>query len=60
MGKSEGAGVGIKEGTYNERKRIIDLLIQLKAIRRDALGYLVAFNTDGTKVIYLNGLEDTK
>lgn len=52
--------IGIKEGTYNERKRIIDLLIQLKAIRRDALGYLVAFNTDGTEVIYLNGLEDTK
>ena len=40
-----------------ERERIIKLLTDLNAIRRDALGYLVAFNTDGTKVIYLEGLE---
>lgn len=43
-----------------ERERIIDLLIELKAIRRDAFGELVAFNTDGTEVIYLTGLEETK
>jgi hypothetical protein len=40
-----------------ERDRIINLLIDLNAIRRDALGELVAFNTDGTEVIYLSGLE---
>jgi hypothetical protein len=41
-----------------ERERIINLLIDLNAIRRDALGSLVAFNTDGTEVIYLPGLEN--
>ena len=40
-----------------ERDRIIELLIDLGAIRRDALGLLCAFNTEGTKVIYLPGLE---
>jgi len=40
-----------------ERERIIELLTDLNAIRRDALGHLVAFNTDGTQVIYLEGLE---
>ena len=40
-----------------ERERVIKLLTDLNAIRRDALGHLVAFNTDGTKVIYLPGLE---
>lgn len=44
-------------GQEFERERIINLLIELKAIRRDALGELVAFNADGTKVIYLEGLE---
>jgi hypothetical protein len=47
----------IEQGKAIERKRVIDLLIHLNAIRRDALGSLVAFNTDGTKVIYLTGLE---
>jgi hypothetical protein len=40
-----------------ESERIIKLLTELGAIRRDALGHLVAFNTDGTEVIYLEGLE---
>lgn len=43
--------------TLKERKRIIQLLMDLNAIRRDALGYLCAFNTYGTEVIYLPGLE---
>jgi hypothetical protein len=46
------------EGARRERQRIISLLIELNAIRRDALGDLVAFNTDGTEVIYLTGLEE--
>lgn len=40
-----------------ERKRIIDLLIKLDAIRYDAFGHLVAFNTTGTDVIYLDGVD---
>ena len=40
-----------------ERERIIKLLTDLNVIRRDALGHLVAFNTDGTEVVYLTGLE---
>ena len=44
-------------GEMEERKRIIQLLMDLNAIRRDALGYLCAFNTYGTEVIYLPGLE---
>jgi hypothetical protein len=44
-------------GVATENERIINLLIDLNAIRRDALGSLVAFNTYGDKVIYLPGLE---
>ena len=44
-------------GVKTERERIINLLIDLKAIRRDAFGDLVAFNISGDEVIYLNGLE---
>lgn len=47
----------IEFGKREERERIIKLLIDLNAVRRDALGYLVAFNTDGIEVIYLDGLE---
>lgn len=47
----------IEAGREAERERVINLLLDLKAIRRDALGDLVAFNTDGTEVIYLPGLE---
>jgi hypothetical protein len=43
-----------------ERERIIKLLIDLKAIRRDALGDLVCFDVSGTEVIYLPGLEKEK
>ena len=50
---------GKKAGIEFEQTRIIKLLIELNAIRRDALGYLVAFNTHGTEVIYLTGLEKT-
>jgi len=52
--------VGRKAGRVEERYRIIDLLIELGAIRRDALGDLVAFNTHGTEVIYLTGLEPNR
>jgi hypothetical protein len=45
------------EGAYEERERIIKLLTDLDVIRRDFFGHLVAFNTDGTEVVYLTGLE---
>lgn len=48
----------IAQAKEEERERIIKLLIDLDAIRRDALGHLVAFNTHGTEVIYLPGLEN--
>jgi hypothetical protein len=48
----------IKTNVELERKKVIDLLLELNVIRRDALGHLVAFNTDGTKVVYLTGLEN--
>lgn len=50
--------MGFNHGINQERDRIIELLTNLDVIRRDALGHLVAFNTDGTKVIYLTGLEN--
>ena len=46
-----------EKGQTAEQERIIKLLIDLNAIRRDALGDLVAFNTEGSEVIYLPGLE---
>ena len=49
---------GKKDGIAAEQDRIIKLLEDLGAIRRDALGDLVAFNTEGTEVIYLLGLEN--
>ena len=39
-----------------ERERIIKLLTDQNVIRRDALGHLVAFNTHGTEVVYLEGI----
>lgn len=49
---------GWDAGVENEQERIIELLLELKAVRRcAATGYLVAFNTDGDKVIYLTGFE---
>ena len=53
----KGFQIGLYSGKTDERERIIKLLTDLNAIRRDALGDLVAFNTDGTEVIYLPGLE---
>ena len=46
-----------RKAAQDERDRIVKLLIDLNAIRRDALGHLVAFDTYGEKVIYLPGLE---
>ena len=48
----------IETNVMLERKKVIDLLISLNVVRRDALGHLVAFNTDGTEVVYLTGLEN--
>lgn len=50
--------IAFHTGEILEQQRIIKLLLNLNAIRRDALGQLVAFNTDGTEVIYLPGLEN--
>lgn len=51
---------GWDAGVENEQERIIELLTKLNAVRRcAATGKLVAFNTDGDKVIYLTGLEAT-
>ena len=52
------SGQLIAEAVDKEQKRIINLLLDLNAIRRDAFGELVAFNTHGTEVIYLTGLEE--
>jgi hypothetical protein len=51
------SGQLIAEAVKAERDRIIQLLINLNAIRRDALGDLVAMDTYGEKCIYLPGLE---
>jgi len=56
--RDAGKEVGRKVGVVTERQRIIDLLLELNVIRRDALGHLVAFITDGTEVVYLTGLEN--
>jgi hypothetical protein len=48
---------GFRAGQAFEQKRIIELLIDLGAVRRDMFRALVAFNTSGTEVIYLPGLE---
>jgi len=46
-----------RQAAKAEQERIIQLLTDLNAIRRDALGHLVAFDTYGEKVIYLPELE---
>ena len=48
----------IETNVMLERKKVINLLLELNVVRRDALGHLVAFNTDGTEVVYLTGLEN--
>jgi hypothetical protein len=50
--------IAFDTGTIAERSRIINLLIELDVIRRcGATDKLVAFDTNGEKVVYLNGLE---
>ena len=49
--------IGRKDGIVEERYRIVKLLIELGAIRRDAFGDLVAMDTNGQNCIYLTGLE---
>jgi len=47
-----------QNGRREEQKRIIDLLLDLNAVRRcAATDKLVAFDTQGENVIYLTGLE---
>jgi hypothetical protein len=46
-----------EQGSSEERERIINLLINLNAIRRDVFGRLVAMDTNGEKCIYLTNLE---
>jgi hypothetical protein len=49
-----------KFGAYEEQQRIINLLLDLKVVRRcAATDKLVAFDTDGEKVLYLTGLESS-
>lgn len=49
-----------KFGAYEEQQRILKLLLAQDIIRRDALGFLVAFNTHGTEVVYIQDLEGSK
>jgi hypothetical protein len=49
-----------KFGAYEEQQRIINLLLDLKVVRRcAATDKLVAFDTDGKNVLYLTGLESS-
>ena len=57
--REAGKEIGRKLGVVAERQRIIDLLLELNVIRRcAATGEWVAFNTEGTQVVYLTGLEN--
>lgn len=48
-----------EQGAKAERKRIIELLLDQNIIRRcAATDKLVAFNTDGTEVVYIKDLEE--
>jgi hypothetical protein len=47
-----------ENGRHEEQERIINLLLELNVIRRcGATNKLVAFDTNGEKVIYLTGFE---
>ena len=49
----------IVEGIRQERKRIIDLLMELNAVRRcGATNKLISFDVNGENVIYLTGVEN--
>jgi hypothetical protein len=51
--------IAFDTGSIAERTRIINLLLDLKVIRRcAATDKLVAFDTNGEKVVYLTGLEN--
>ena len=50
--------IAFDTGAIAERTRIINLLLGLNVIRRcGATDKLVAFDTNGEKVVYLTGLE---
>ena len=61
-GYTAGNGImtkAVETATLLEQKRIIELLIELNAIRRcAATNELCCFDTYGEKVIYLPGLEN--
>lgn len=49
---------GRERAVEREQQRIINLLLQLNVVRRcAATNKLVAFDTNGEKVLYLTGLE---
>ena len=49
----------IQQGVKQERKRIIELLMELNAIRRcGATNQLISFDVNGENVIYLTGVEN--
>ena len=49
----------IQQGIKQERKRIIELLMELNAIRRcGATNQLISFDVNGENVIYLTGVEN--
>ena len=49
----------IQQGIKQERKRMIELLMELNAIRRcGATEKLVSFDVNGENVIYLTGVEN--
>jgi hypothetical protein len=51
--------IAFDTGAIAERTRIINLLFDLDVIRRcGATDKLVAFDTNGEKVVYLTGLEN--
>ena len=50
-----------RQGHTKEQQRIINLLLDLNVIRRcAATNKLVAFETNGERVVYLTGLEGAK
>jgi hypothetical protein len=56
--KASMTDIAFDTGVIAERNRIINLLLELNAIRRCAVtDKLVAFDTDGKNVIYLTGIE---
>jgi hypothetical protein len=56
--KASMTDIAFDTGVIAERNRIINLLLELNAVRRCAVtDKLVAFDTDGKKVIYLTGVE---